>query len=42
MNRGSTRLDDPLQAEGHVFRRAENGVWLADRVPPIYLVRVDG
>jgi putative RNA 2'-phosphotransferase len=28
-------------AEGHEFRRASNGVWLTDAVPPPYLRRLD-
>ncbi len=30
-----------MQADGHVFRRSENGVWLAEHVPPNYLGRED-
>lgn len=26
-----------MHRDGHVFRRSENGVWLADAVPPEYL-----
>jgi putative RNA 2'-phosphotransferase len=26
-----------MHADGHVFRRSENGVWLAEHVPPTYL-----
>lgn len=26
-----------LHAEGHIFHRAENGVWLTLSVPPVYL-----
>jgi putative RNA 2'-phosphotransferase len=26
-----------MHAEGHVFFRSENGVWLVDSVPPVYL-----
>jgi putative RNA 2'-phosphotransferase len=29
-----------LHAAGHVFRRASNGVWLTDAVPPAYLRRL--
>lgn len=27
-----------MQADGHVFYRSENGVWLVDAVPPEYIV----
>lgn len=30
-----------MHADGHVFRRSENGVWLAEHVPPAYLSRED-
>ncbi|TMR08500.1 RNA 2'-phosphotransferase, partial [Nonomuraea turkmeniaca] len=26
-----------MHADGHVFRRSANGVWLVDHVPPGYL-----
>jgi putative RNA 2'-phosphotransferase len=26
-----------MHADGHVFTRADNGVWLVDRVPPQFL-----
>jgi putative RNA 2'-phosphotransferase len=26
-----------MVAEGHVFRRSSNGVWLTDHVPPSHL-----
>ncbi|MDJ1136150.1 RNA 2'-phosphotransferase [Streptomyces iconiensis] len=30
-----------MHTEGHVFRRSENGVWLAEAVPPRYLTFPD-
>jgi putative RNA 2'-phosphotransferase len=31
-----------MQRAGHTFFRSENGVWLADAVPPEFLKQVDG
>ncbi|MEM8600522.1 MAG: RNA 2'-phosphotransferase [Bacteroidota bacterium] len=31
-----------MQADGHVFFRSDNGVWLTDAVPPAYLTAPDG
>ena len=34
------RIDaERMHADGHVFLRSENGVWLSDHVPPMYLNR---
>ncbi len=30
-----------MARDGHIFYRSENGVWLTDSVPPIYLTRID-
>jgi len=30
-----------MHAEGHLFFRSDNGVWLTDHVPPEYLVFSD-
>lgn len=29
-----------MSADGYVFYRSENGVWLTDKVPPMYLTRI--
>lgn len=31
-----------MHAEGHVFYRSDNGVWLVDQVPPGFLSRLSG
>jgi putative RNA 2'-phosphotransferase len=31
-----------MHSTGHLFYQADNGVWLTDHVPPVYLVIPDG